>query len=122
MLLSNLLERMISIGTLRMIDADGKFHEFAGENGPKAVIRLHDRSLHHKLFFNPELYLGEAYMDGTLTVEEGTLSDVLAIAARNLVFAQNSPFYSTYARLSRLMRRWQQHNPVNRARTNVAHH
>lgn len=33
----------------------------------------------------PDLYLGEAYMDGTLTVEEGTLYDVLDFFAVNLM-------------------------------------
>ncbi len=122
MLLSSFLERMIRIGRLEVIDANGRLHVFSGGPGPEATIRLHDRSLHHKLFFNPELYVGEAYMDGTLTIEAGTLSDFLEIVTTNLDAAQSYPLYSACECLSRLSRRWQQYNPVGRARTHVAHH
>ncbi len=122
MLLSGLLERMIRVGRLEVIDADGESHVFSGDPGPEVTVRLHDRALHHKLFFNPDLYLGEAYVDGTLTIEAGTLSALLEIAARNLRFARAHPLYVAHERLSRLPRRWQQYNPVGRARTRVAHH
>ena len=122
MLVSRLLERMIRVGTLEVIDADGERHVFSGEPGPEVTVRLHDRALHYRLFFNPGLSVGEAYMDGTLTIEKGTLSEFLEIATRNLRFAQAYPPYAAIERLSRLLRRWQQRNPVGLARTHVAHH
>jgi len=122
MLLTRFLEHMIRIGRLEVIDAYGRLHVFSGGPGPAATIRLHDRSLHHKLFCNPELYVGEAYMDGTLTIDKGTLSDFLEIVAANLEFAQSHSLYSACERLSRLLRRWQQYNPIDRARAHVAHH
>ncbi len=122
MLLSSFLERMIRIGRLEVIDANGRLYVFSGGPGPEATIRLHDRSLHRKMLFNPERYLGEAYMDGTLTIEAGTLSDFLQIVTTNLEAAQTYPLYSACERLSRLSRRWQQYNPVGRARAHAAHH
>ena len=38
------------------------------------TVRLHDPRLYIKLFLNPELHAGEAYMNGTLTFEEGSRS------------------------------------------------
>jgi cyclopropane-fatty-acyl-phospholipid synthase len=122
MLVSRLLQRAIRVGTLEVIDADGEPHLFSGEPGPEVTVRLHNRALHHKLFFNPDLYVGEAYMDGTLTVEKGTLSAFLEILVMNLKFIQTYPLYAAHGRLSRLLRAWQQYNPVGRARTHVAHH
>ncbi len=122
MLLSGLLEKMINVGTLKVIDADGKTHLYAGEDGPEVTVRLHDKALHRKLFFNPCLYIGEAYMDGSLTIEDGTLSDFLGIVARNIRLNKNIPIYSTYQRLSCMFRFWQQYNPIGRARSNVAIH
>ncbi len=122
MLLSLLLESMIRVGTLKVIDADGKLHVYAGDPGPKATVRLHDRALHNKLFFNPCLYVGEAYMDGTLTIEKGTLSGFLGIVARNFRLAKDLPLLSAYERLSCMFRSWQQYNPTSRARPNVASH
>ena len=72
-LLSNLLRRFIRQGTLRVRDADGKVHLFGNrEQGPDVAIHLRDRKLNTKLFINPELYVAEAYMDGTLTLEGGS--------------------------------------------------
>ncbi len=122
MLVSRLLERMIRVGRLEVIDADGEPHMFSGEPGPEVTVRLHDRGLHHRLFFNPQLSVGEAYMDGTLTIEKGTLSTLLDMMARNQQFAQADPLYAAQEWLSRLLRRWQQYNSVGRARTHVAHH
>ncbi len=122
MLLSNFLEYMIRIGRLEVIDANGRLHVFSGDPGPEATIRLHDRSLHRKLLFNPERYLGEAYMDGTLTIDKGTLSDFLEIVTTNLGAAQTYPLYSAYEFLSRFLRRWQQYNPVGRAQAHAACH
>src|SRR3546814_15267435 len=80
MLFGQLLKRIIRKGVLRVWDADGTLHRFGGtQPGPEAAIRLHDRRLHVRLAVNPRLYLGEAYMDGTLTVEEGTPRDFFEI-------------------------------------------
>ena len=77
MLLSRLFERTITIGRLRVIDADGSLHTFGGSGGTSVAIRLHDPALHWKLVTRPRLYFGEAFMDGKLTVEEGSLYDLI---------------------------------------------
>mgnify|MGYP000069533381 CR=1 FL=1 len=122
MLLSRLLHKMIRYGTLKVIDAKGKTHIHSGGPGPDVTIRLHNRTLHTKLFLNPCLYIGEAYMDGALTIEEGTLEDFLEIVARNLKSAEDIPLYSAYERISCMFRSWQQYNPIARARSHVASH
>ena len=70
MLLARLLERLIRIGRLTVVDANGRTHVFTGNGGPSVTIRLHDRALHWKLFLRLEICAGEAYMDGHLTVED----------------------------------------------------
>lgn len=122
MLLSYLLKGIIRVGALEVVDADGKTHIYTGDPGPEVAVRLHRRSLHAKLFFNPCLYLGEAYMDGSLTIEKGSLPDFLEMVARNLALVESVPLYSAYDRLSCMLRTWQQYNPISRARSNVASH
>ena len=122
MLLSRLLERIIRIGKVEIIDANGARHIFSGTPGPEVVIRLHDRSLHHSLYLDPELSVGEAYTDGTLTIEEGTLLALLEIMAANQQFAGADSLYAIRGWFSRLLRAWQQYNTVSRARAHVAHH
>ena len=76
-LLANMLERFVKRGTLRVFDADGQLLEFVGSAEPVATIRLHDPDLPMKLFRNPELHAGEAYMNGTLTFDDCSLEDFL---------------------------------------------
>jgi cyclopropane-fatty-acyl-phospholipid synthase len=110
MLLSRLFERIITIGRLRVIDAGGSLHTFDGSGGSNVTIRLHDPALHWKLALRPRLYFGEAFMDGKLTIEEGSLYDLIDLLAVNLE-AMPAGF-----------RRIHQFNPLPRARRNVAHH
>src|SRR5688572_28842721 len=77
LLLSSLLKRFVRTGTLNVIDATGQRHRFGGSPGPVVTFRLHDKSVANRLFWNPDLGLGEAYMDGTLTFEDCTLHDFL---------------------------------------------
>ncbi len=81
------LKRMpIKVGQLTVRDPDGLTHVFKGDDaGPVAAIGIHDRRLLRRMLVVPDLYLGEAYMDGTLTVEDGTLYDVLDFFAANLM-------------------------------------
>ena len=48
------------------------------------TVKILDKKLHYKLLFYPDLYFGEAYTEGTLQVENGTISDLLEILVRNL--------------------------------------
>jgi cyclopropane-fatty-acyl-phospholipid synthase len=122
MLLTSALARLIRIGRLSVIDAAGMQHVFEGSPGPSATIRLHDSALHWKLLLRPRLFVGEAYMDGTLTIEEGTLYDFLDVLVSNDAAEPRMPVMRLGDIAARLVRRFHQYNPVPRARRNVAHH
>jgi cyclopropane-fatty-acyl-phospholipid synthase len=123
MLWSVLLNYLVKTGDLTVIDAKGKTHRFGvAEQKPKAVVRLHDASLHHKLFFYPDFYLGEAYMHGTLTLEEGNLNDFLTILALNFAVSKPTPLEKLAEKVAPLLQRIQQYNPVGLAQKNVAPH
>lgn len=122
MLLAWLLDHVVQVGTLKVIGATGKTHVFSGAPGPSATIRLHDRALHYKLAFNPSLYVGEAYMDGSLTIEEGTLHDLMEIAVRNSSHTESHLPFALLRKTWLRSRRLRQYNPMGKARRNVAHH
>jgi cyclopropane-fatty-acyl-phospholipid synthase len=113
------LNSIVRSGSLRLIDGAGRIHEYGDGKSPHCTVRLGARHLDYTLALNPELSLGEAYMDGLLTIEEGTLFDCLEIAARNYSNFEQMVWFS---QLSRATRRLKQHNPIGRARHNVAHH
>ena len=108
--------------TLTVVDANGVTYRFGDGSGHPIAIKLHDRKLHYKLFFNPELHLGEAYMEGTLTFEEGTLRDLLILFGHNLANYRQQGFHRAASRLRTMLRHLWQQNPIGRAKENVAHH
>jgi cyclopropane-fatty-acyl-phospholipid synthase len=122
MLLAYMLQRIVRTGTVRIIDAQGHAHVCAGAPGPTVTIRLHDKKLGRQLFLNPRLKLGEAYMAGTLTVEDATLYDFLDLVAGNAAQAPSSLLSPLYDGFGKTFRVFQQYNPVKRAQANVHHH
>ena len=123
MLCGVLFKYLMSWGTLRIIDARGKRHEFSGTPGPEVTIRLHDKALHYKLFWNPRLAVGEGYMDGTLTMENGgRIIDLIDLVGANLNMMEANQVIKFRNWLTPLVRPLQQHNPISRSRKNVAHH
>jgi cyclopropane-fatty-acyl-phospholipid synthase len=122
MVFAQFAERIFQWGRLTIIDADGGRHEVGGPDGPRATVRLHHRALHRRLVLNPFLHLGEAYMDGTLTIEEGSLYDFLEICAAASATVADHPLNRLLATWRALLRGLHQYNPVPRAQANVAHH
>ena len=122
LLLSHLLKRFIKTGTLTVIDASGKRHVFQGAPGPHVTFRFTDKSLARRLFFNPDLALGEGYMDGTLQFEGCTVYDFLHLFSLNRRSLGAHPLQSVIRKISRTFRFLQQHNPIGKAQANVAHH
>jgi len=120
-LLELFLRRYIRRGCLKVTTARGNTYTFGDGSGPPVAVRFTTASAQRAVLFDPELKLGEFYMDGTFVVERGSIADVLAI-----LFRQDSstmPGWAWPTRLARyLFRRLQHFNPRTRARRNVAHH
>jgi cyclopropane-fatty-acyl-phospholipid synthase len=123
-LLSNLLRSFIKRGRMRVIDVGGRVHEFgSGEDGPTVTIRLHDKTLYRRLFLNPELAAGEAFMDGTLTMEDGsTCYDFMFLFSINRAPLGAHPVQGLLRKGWKALRRRQQKNSVERAKAQARHH
>jgi cyclopropane-fatty-acyl-phospholipid synthase len=123
-LLAHLLTRFIRNGTLRLIAADGSLHVFGGlAPGPSVTVRLHDPRLYLRLFLNPELHAGEAYMDGTLTFQDGSdVGDFMALFAANRAGLASHPGQVLLRRVWRAAKRRHQANPATAAAANARHH
>ncbi len=86
-------------------------------------MRLRDQRTIRRLVLSPSLGAGEAYMSGDLSVEEGSIYDLLDTLLLNLeVEASGHPIFRLREHLANLSRRFAQYNPARRARLNVAHH
>jgi cyclopropane-fatty-acyl-phospholipid synthase len=121
MLANFLFRQIVREGTLTIVDSAGKAETF-GNGAPQVTVRLTDRATEARIAVHPKLYLGEAYMDGRLVIEEGTLYDFLDICGRNVLRLEQHPLWGVFDRISAVMRPLLYHNPVGRARKNVAHH
>ncbi|SOD89024.1 cyclopropane-fatty-acyl-phospholipid synthase [Caenispirillum bisanense] len=131
MLLAKVLRRLVTYGDLVVIDADGESHRFGGRpitdvspaDLPAPVrLRLKDRRLHWRLVVNPGLAFGEGYMDGGIEIEQGSLRDVLGLFMYNMHRGNGHWTIRLQERLNGWLRWLHQHNPVDVARKNVAHH
>jgi cyclopropane-fatty-acyl-phospholipid synthase len=123
MFAAHFFRRLVGIGDLTVIDATGKSHCFSGAQvGPAVTIRLHDRALHRRIMTHPYLAFGEAYMNGTLTIEKGTLYDALDLAARNAAAIDKLFLQRLRDRFRRVLAFIETYNPIERAQKNVAHH
>ena len=120
--LSTMLKSFIKVGSLTVIDADKNTHVFAGAPGLDVTMQLTDPTLYRKLFFNPELHAGEAYMDGRMTFPGSSLRDFLQLFSHNRLSLSGQPIQKVLRRVSRGLKRFQQANPVGKAQANVAHH
>src|SRR5580698_2454651 len=124
MLLAKVLSRVLREGQLTVIDSAGTAHRvIGGKPGPSVTIRVHDRWTGLRLLTRPRLAFGEAYMDGKLTIEDGgDIYDLLDLLGRNMAVLDSTPFIAWSQRWQRLIRAFEQHNPIGRAQQNVAHH
>jgi len=118
------LGKAIRRGRMVLVESRGRITKFgeAGD-GPALTIRVHDRKTMWRLSTKPNLALGEAYMDGTVTIENGSIRDVMALIFDNMVDAPVDLPEQTIERPFRpLLRRLHQFNPMARSRRNVSHH
>jgi cyclopropane-fatty-acyl-phospholipid synthase len=117
-LLRYFLGQFVRRGTMTFTTASGAQFNCGDGTGRPASVRFLDPATERRILLNPELYLGEAYMDGTFVVEDGSIADALAILL-------NQPeMVPRWARLQwwlrYLIRRFGQFNPRARSRDNVA--
>ena len=120
-LLSIFLSRFIRQGSLNVTTAAGNVYTFGDGSGAPVSVRLTNATAQRAVLLDPELRLGEAYMDGSLVVERGSIADLLEILFRQERIA--APTWALPPRAIRhSFRRVQQFNPRSRSRRNVAHH
>jgi cyclopropane-fatty-acyl-phospholipid synthase len=81
-LLVLLLRRYVRRGSFKVTTATGTTYTFGDGSGPPVAVRFTTKAAQCAALLDPELKLGETYMDGTLVVERGTIADVLEILLR----------------------------------------
>ena len=123
MLLARFLNKIFKKDGFILIDADKRKY-IIGEPEKKEpiTINLLDKKLHYKLLINPDLYFGEAYTEGTLQIENGSITEFLDIALMNI--GRNEFNYISYLmnRLRGSYRYLTNFNFIKKSKMNVSHH
>tara|TARA_B100002052_G_scaffold297246_1_gene327516 strand:+ start:1876 stop:3063 length:1188 start_codon:yes stop_codon:yes gene_type:complete len=85
-------------------------------------IKLLDKNLSYKLLMNPDLYFGEAYTDGSLIIENGTLTEFLEIAFRNIGRGEINIYGKILKKIKGTYRYLTNFNKIVKSKKNVSHH
>ena len=115
-------EKVFNRGNLRVVCAGGTVFTVGDGTGKPVALRFTSYAAQLGVVIDPELRLGEAYMDGELVIEQGSIADFLSLALGQEQ-AGSVPFWLRLPGMFRyLSRRLRQYNPRGRSRANVAHH
>ena len=123
MQLARFLNKLFKKDGFILIDAGLKQYIIGSpENQNPIKIKLLDRKLHYKLLFRPDLYFGEAYSDGTIIIENGSLTDFLDLALMNIGRKELNFFSQLLNKFSGTYRYFTNFNFIKKSKMNVAHH
>lgn len=123
-LMKRFLDRLIADGELTVEVPGGRIARFGDRSRFDCAVgvKVHTGAAALAIAANPLLKVGECYMNGTLSLTRGDLSDLMAIAFRNLNADRGTAWMRWLYKWRRVTRRIAQHNPIDIARKNVAHH
>ncbi|MFI5012666.1 MAG: class I SAM-dependent methyltransferase [Hyphomicrobiales bacterium] len=121
-LLVNFLKKHVKGGTLRVVLPSGATETFGDRQSPAVAVRLADSAALLALLRDPDLAFGELFMDGRLQVLEGSIYDLLAVAAQSVRNVQAAAWIKALRRLRDAAWKLFPGNPKAKAKANVAHH
>ena len=123
MQLARFLTKLFKEGGLVLIDANSKKYVIGNPKKENPLtLKLLDKSLHYKLLFYPDLYLGEAYSNGSLTIENGTLTEFLNMALQNIGRKETNFFSEFLNKIRGSYRYLTNFNFIKKSKMNIARH
>ena len=120
-LLGRFVDKLLPVGSITLIQPDGRKETHGPGGGKHITARLHDKRAALDLFRNPRLRLGELYMDGRLTIEDGTILDLLELIVGAKPWEQGRRKALGKGKAGKLVSFFRR-NDVRKSRKNVAHH
>ena len=119
-LLRFFMGQFIQRGVMTFTTANGVTFTCGDGTGKPVAVRFLTAAAERRVLLDPELALGELYMDGTFVVEHGSIADVLAVALDQPEMLPRWAKLQWWLRY--LVRRAQQFNPRGRSKNNVERH
>ena len=126
-MLQRLLDRLIRHGRLTVVTPIGTLAAGTPDPGhPSGLldvgVRIRKTRTMLRIATNPDLYFGEAYMDGDLVVERGSFFDFMELLGSNIAVLGEDPNPKLGRWASRIVGALSARNDPGKARANVAHH
>ena len=123
MYLANYLNKLIIEDGFILVDANLNNYVIGNPKKQNPIkLKLLDKSLHYKLLLYPDLFLGEAYSNGSAVIENGTLTEFLNIALKNVGRNETSTLSEFLNKLRGTYRFLTSFNLLKKSKSNVAHH
>lgn len=120
--LAVLFDHVVQRGNLRHIDGAGKVRRFGNGEGEEVVFRTSDYRTELAIAADPYLAIGEAYMDGRLTIEQGNIFDFITLLMENTGPSAPTIWIRSLDGTRRLLRRCQQINSLGLSSRNARYH
>jgi cyclopropane-fatty-acyl-phospholipid synthase len=121
-LIRQVFRRIVTRGDLSIISPAGTRLRFGDGTGEPVVVRLADNRAVLALIGDPDMRLGELFMDGRFVVETGTVLDFLVLCLREAQNGSHSAVARFLDKTRELLWSWRLPNWATRSRRNVAHH
>ena len=123
MKLIEFLNRLFKDDGFLLIDANMNKHMIGHPKKEKPItLKILDKSLHTKLLLLPDLYFGEGYTNGSIVIENGTLTEFLDIALKNVGRGETNSYNAIINKFRGTYRFLTNFNLKNKSKSNVAHH
>ena len=123
MQLARFLNKLFKEDGFILIDANLKKYIIGTpQNKDPIVLKILNKNLHYKLLFRPDLYFGEAYSNGEIKIENGTLTEFLDLALKNIGRGELNFFSQLINKLSGSYRYLTNFNFIKKSKMNVSHH
>lgn len=120
--LKNLIAETIQHGMLVIEDPDGQTYQAGDGNGDKVHLKITEWKTVFRLALNPDLALGEGYMDGSIVMIQGSVYDLLALIFSNLKDKETPGMSRVSRAIFRFFLRFSDYNSPTKSKENVAHH
>ena len=121
-LLSFALSRAVKRGNLVVKTATGRPLKFGDSSGPEVVVRFADAKAQTAFLRDPDMQLGELFMDERLVIEKGSIYDFTFLLLQDSRSGPPPLWFRAIDRVRFATRRLRQHNVVAKSKRNVAHH
>src|SRR6478609_7873874 len=120
-MIGRLIDKLLTRGSVTLLTPGKEPRTYGQGSGRHLTVRITDRKVAFDILKSPSLGVGEAYMDGRLVIEDGTILDLLEMVQESNRWEDAAEAKALGRDLKRLFRKLKRNDPT-RSRSNVAHH